>query len=147
MFKHTCSLHTCVCAGSRRRRVRLSCFQQQGIGSLLGVSQVTLFRSGSVPNISCILSTIGPKFLPLDSALCCCLVYSVISCRFVLTGNGCVYFYSLQYFCSQTRDKSQICFTNCICCVINLACSFCKIDLKLRIISFTELVFESIDGG
>ena len=47
---HTCSLHTCVCAGSRRRRVRLSGFRQQGIASLLGVSQVALFRSGSVPN-------------------------------------------------------------------------------------------------
>ncbi len=47
---HTCSLHTCVCAGSRRRRVRLSGFQRQGIGSLLWISQVTLFWSGSVPN-------------------------------------------------------------------------------------------------
>ncbi len=50
MFNYTCSLHTCVCAGSRRRRVRLSGFRRQGIASLLGVSQVTLFRSGSVPN-------------------------------------------------------------------------------------------------
>ena len=47
---HTCSLHTCVCAGSRRRRVCLSGFRRKGIASLLGVSQVTLFRSGSVPN-------------------------------------------------------------------------------------------------
>jgi hypothetical protein len=50
VFNDTCSLHTCVCAGSRRRRVRLSGFQRKGIASLLGVSQVTLFRSGSVPN-------------------------------------------------------------------------------------------------
>ncbi len=50
MFNHTCSLHTCVCAGSRRRRVCLSSFPRKGIASLLGVSQVTLFRSGSVPN-------------------------------------------------------------------------------------------------
>ncbi len=28
---HTCSLHTCVCAGSRRVRVRLSGFRRQGI--------------------------------------------------------------------------------------------------------------------
>ncbi len=97
---------------------------------------------GYLSVFSCILSTVWPKFMPLDSALSCCL-----SCRFVLTGNGCVYFYSLQYFCSQTREKAQICFTNCICRVINLACSFCKMDLKLQIISFTELVFESIDGG
>ncbi len=53
VFNHTCSLHTCVCAWSRRRRVRLSGFLQQGIASLLGVSQVTLFRSGSVPNRPC----------------------------------------------------------------------------------------------
>ncbi len=51
VFNHTCLLHhTCVCAGSRRRRVRLSGFRRKGIASLLGVSQVTLFRSGSVPN-------------------------------------------------------------------------------------------------
>ncbi len=50
MFNHTCSLHTCVCARLRRRRIRLSGFRRQGIASLLGVSQVTLFRSGSVPN-------------------------------------------------------------------------------------------------
>ena len=50
VFNHTCSLHTCVCAGSRRRRLRLSGFRRQGIASLLGVSQVALFRSGSVPN-------------------------------------------------------------------------------------------------
>ncbi len=50
VFNHTCSLYTCVCAGSRRRRVRLSGFRGKGIASLLGVSQVTLFRSGSVPN-------------------------------------------------------------------------------------------------
>jgi hypothetical protein len=34
--KHTCSLHTCVCAGSRRVRVRLSGFQRQGISSTPG---------------------------------------------------------------------------------------------------------------
>jgi hypothetical protein len=50
VFNHTCSLHTWVCAGSRRRRLRLSGFQRKGIASLLGVSQVTLFQSGSVPN-------------------------------------------------------------------------------------------------
>ncbi len=50
VFNHTCSLHTCVCAGSRRRRIRLSGFQPKGIASLLGVSQVTLFQFGSVPN-------------------------------------------------------------------------------------------------
>jgi hypothetical protein len=33
---HTCSLHTCVCAGSRRVRVRLSGFQRQGISSTSG---------------------------------------------------------------------------------------------------------------
>ncbi len=33
---HTCSLHTCVCAGSRRVRVRLSGFQRQGISSSSG---------------------------------------------------------------------------------------------------------------
>ncbi len=47
---HTCSLHTCICAGSRRMRIRLSGFRRQGFCSLLGVSQVTLFWSGSVPN-------------------------------------------------------------------------------------------------
>ncbi len=30
---HTCSLHTCVCVGSRRVRVRLSGFRRQGISS------------------------------------------------------------------------------------------------------------------
>jgi hypothetical protein len=30
---HTCSLHTCVCAGSRRVCVRLSGFRRQGISS------------------------------------------------------------------------------------------------------------------
>ncbi len=50
VFNHTCSLHTCVCAGSRSRRVRLSGFRQKGIASQLGVSQVTLSRPGSVPN-------------------------------------------------------------------------------------------------
>ena len=49
VFNHT-SLHTCVCAESCRRRIRLSGFRRQGIASLLGVSQVALFRSGSVPN-------------------------------------------------------------------------------------------------
>ncbi len=50
MFNHTCSLHTCVCAGSRRRRVRLSGFRRQGISSAAGGFSSTLFRSWSVPN-------------------------------------------------------------------------------------------------
>jgi hypothetical protein len=33
---HTCSLHTCVCAGSRRVRVCLSGFRRQGISSTPG---------------------------------------------------------------------------------------------------------------
>ncbi len=33
---NTCSLHTCVCAGSRRVRVRLSGFRRQGISSTPG---------------------------------------------------------------------------------------------------------------
>ncbi len=33
---HNCSLHTCVCAGSRRVRVRLSGFRRQGISSTPG---------------------------------------------------------------------------------------------------------------
>ncbi len=33
---HTCSLHTCVCAGSRRVRVHLSGFRWQGISSTPG---------------------------------------------------------------------------------------------------------------
>ncbi len=33
---HTCSLHTCICAGSRRVRVRLSGFRRQGISSTPG---------------------------------------------------------------------------------------------------------------
>ena len=33
---HTCWLHTCVCAGSRRVRIRLSGFQRQGISSTPG---------------------------------------------------------------------------------------------------------------
>jgi hypothetical protein len=33
---HTCSLHTCVCAGSLRVRVRLSGFRRQGISSTPG---------------------------------------------------------------------------------------------------------------
>ncbi len=33
---HTCSLHTCVCAGSRRVIVRLSGFRRQGISSTPG---------------------------------------------------------------------------------------------------------------
>jgi hypothetical protein len=33
---HTCSLHTCVCAGSRRVRIRLSGFRWQGISSTPG---------------------------------------------------------------------------------------------------------------
>jgi hypothetical protein len=48
---HTCSLHTFVCAGSRRVRVRLSGFQRQESVQLLGVSSSALFRSGSVPNM------------------------------------------------------------------------------------------------
>jgi hypothetical protein len=36
VFNHTCSLHTCVCTGSRRERVRLSGFQRQGISSTPG---------------------------------------------------------------------------------------------------------------
>ncbi len=50
MFNHTCSLHTCVCTGSRRRRVRLSGFPRQGISSATGGFSSTLFRSRSVPN-------------------------------------------------------------------------------------------------
>jgi hypothetical protein len=33
---NTCSLHTCVCAGLRRVRVRLSGFRRQGISSAPG---------------------------------------------------------------------------------------------------------------
>ncbi len=33
---HTCSLHTCVCAGSRRVHIRLSGFRRQGISSTPG---------------------------------------------------------------------------------------------------------------
>jgi len=33
---HTCSLHTCICAGSRRVRVGLSGFRRQGISSTPG---------------------------------------------------------------------------------------------------------------
>ncbi len=47
---HTCSLHTCVCAGSRRVRVHLSGFRRQESVQLLGVSSSALFRSGSVLN-------------------------------------------------------------------------------------------------
>ncbi len=47
---HTCSLHACVSAGSRRVRVRLSGFRRQESVQLLGVSSSALFRSGSVPN-------------------------------------------------------------------------------------------------
>ncbi len=50
VFNHTCSLHTCVCAGSRRRHVRLSGFRRQGISSTPGSFSSALFRSGSVPN-------------------------------------------------------------------------------------------------
>jgi hypothetical protein len=106
---------------------------------------------GYLSVFSCIFSTVWPKFLPLDSGTQLlplpAWTWSLFSCPFVLRVNGCVYFYSLQYFCSQTSEKAQICLTNCICRVINLACSFCKMDLKLQIISFTDLVFESIDGG
>ncbi len=49
MFNHTCSLHTCVCAGSRRRRVHLTGFRWQGISSIPGGFSSALFRSGSVP--------------------------------------------------------------------------------------------------
>ncbi len=73
VFNHTCSLHTCVCAGSRRRRVRPSGFRRQVIASLLGVSQVTLFRSGSVPNkIIYLMPTIGK--LSKNSSLFCTLI-------------------------------------------------------------------------
>ncbi len=37
VFNHTCSLHTWVCAGSSRERIRLSGFQRQGISSTPGV--------------------------------------------------------------------------------------------------------------
>ena len=47
---HTCSLHTCVCAGSRRVRVRLSGFRWQESVQILGVSSSAPFQSGSVPN-------------------------------------------------------------------------------------------------
>ncbi len=135
---------------------------------------------GYLSVFSCILTTVWPKFLPLDlwpgparasqgwashplqpdqfaSQLSCAntrqqlfcyrlqsnslftahsrhitLPYAyawtwslpLFSCPFVLRVNGCVYFYSLQYFCSQTSKKAKIRFTNCICVVINLACSF-----------------------
>ncbi len=51
VFNHTCSLHTCVCAwaacvGGAYAQWLLT----EGIASLLGVSQVTIFRSVSVPN-------------------------------------------------------------------------------------------------
>jgi hypothetical protein len=36
MSNHTCLLHTCVCAGSPRVRVRLSGFRRQGISSTPG---------------------------------------------------------------------------------------------------------------
>ena len=81
---------------------------------------------GYLSVFSCIFSTVWPKILPLDSgtqlAGCLCLdlvTLSLFSCPFVLRVNGCVYFYSLQYFCSQTSQKAQICFTNCIFCVIS----------------------------
>ncbi len=49
---HTCSLHTCVCAGSRRVRVRLSgLINGRNQFKLLGVSSSAPFRSGSVPNM------------------------------------------------------------------------------------------------
>jgi hypothetical protein len=47
---HTCSLHTCVCAGSCRVRLRLSGLRRQESVQLLGVSSSALFWSGSVPN-------------------------------------------------------------------------------------------------
>jgi hypothetical protein len=47
---HTCLLHTCVCAGLRRVRLRLSGLRWQESVQLLGVSSSALFRSGSVPN-------------------------------------------------------------------------------------------------
>jgi len=69
VFNHTCPLHTCVCAGSRRRRVRLSGFRRKGIASLLGVSQVTLFRSGSVPNTSLSVAPTVPWRLLFQGAV------------------------------------------------------------------------------
>ncbi len=53
---HTCSLHTCVCAGSRRVRICLSGFRRQESVHLLGVSSSALFQSGSVPNSSRVAS-------------------------------------------------------------------------------------------
>ncbi len=50
LSNHTCLLHTCVCAGSRRVRVRLSGLRRQESVQLLGVFWSALFRSGSVPN-------------------------------------------------------------------------------------------------
>ncbi len=63
VFNHAWSLHTWVCAGSRREHIRISGFRRQGISSTPGgflkcpilvwvcaEHQVTLFRSGSVPN-------------------------------------------------------------------------------------------------
>ncbi len=50
VFNHTCSFHICVCAGSRRRHVRLSGFRRQGISSAAGGFSSALFQSGSVPN-------------------------------------------------------------------------------------------------
>ncbi len=70
---HTCSLHTCVCARSRRVHVCLSGFRRQGRESvqLLGVSSSALFRSGSVPNNQ--YHTTGKNFIA----------------SVVVTGNNC----------------------------------------------------------
>jgi hypothetical protein len=47
---HTCSLHTCVCAGSRRVRLRLSGFRWQGISSTPGGFLKCPIPVRSVPN-------------------------------------------------------------------------------------------------
>jgi hypothetical protein len=119
---------------------------------IIGISLKLIKFRGYLSVFSCIFSTVWPKFLPLDSgtqlaASAWTWSLSLFSCPFMTRVNSCVYFYSLQYFCSQTSKKAKIRFANCKCRVINLACSFCKMDLKLQIISFTELVCESIDGG
>ncbi len=81
---------------------------------------------GYLSVFSCIFSTVWLKFLPLGSgtqsaasALCSAVQSAYTSSYpFVLGVNGCVYFYSLQYFCSQTSKKAKIRLTNCICCNI-----------------------------
>ncbi len=47
---HTCSLHTCVCAGSHRVHTPKWLNQRQESVQLLGVFSSAPFRSGSVPN-------------------------------------------------------------------------------------------------